>query len=225
MSDAADATPVVALPEALTVAPPATAVAVVDDDAALRTSLVRLLREEGHEAEGFASGPDFLAASEKRGFGCAIVDLRMPQMTGLELQRLLVARGDPMPLLFLTAFGTIPESVRAMRDGAVDFLEKPLDTDRMLDAVQRALAIGRGRDAVRQRLADASARVSTLSPREREVMHAVARGLLNKQIAAELGITVRTVKYHRARVMEKTGAGSVPDLVRLLSDTSDAASS
>jgi FixJ family two-component response regulator len=112
-----------------------------------------------------------------------------------------------------------------MRDGAVDFLEKPLDTDRMLDAVQRALAIGRGRDAVRQRLADASARVSTLSPREREVMHAVARGLLNKQIAAELGITVRTVKYHRARVMEKTGAGSVPDLVRLLSDTSDAASS
>lgn len=197
---------------------PVAHIAVVDDDEAARTSLVRLLDADGYRASGFATGPDFLAAAAAEPFACAVLDLRMPGQTGLELQRALLARGLPVPVLFLSAFGTIPETVRAMRDGALDFLEKPVRPEALLAGVRRAVAGGDSRlDATRRRAA-ASARVATLSPREREVMVAVARGRLNKQIAAELGITLRTVKFHRARVMEKTGAASVPELVRLLDD-------
>lgn len=195
-------------------------VAVVDDDEAARTSLVRLLRVEGFHALGFEQPAEFLAAVATQGFACAILDLRMPGMTGLELQRALALAGHAIPVLFLSAFGTIPETVRAMQDGAMDFLEKPVRPEALLDAVRRAVGASRDRLAAQARHVGAAARIALLSPREREVMHAVARGRLNKQIAAELGITVRTVKFHRARVMEKTGVDSVPDLVRLLDDAS-----
>jgi FixJ family two-component response regulator len=126
-------------------------------------------------------------------------------------------------VLFLSAFGTIPESVRAMKEGAVDFLEKPVRPDAILDAVQRAVATVQVRAASDARREAARSRLADLSPREREVLHAVVRGRLNKQIAADLGITVRTVKFHRARMMEKTGAESVPELVRLLDDAGERA--
>lgn len=197
-------------------------VAVVDDDEAARTSLVRLLRVEGYHAQGFAAPAEFLATAGTHAFACAVLDLRMPGMTGLELQRALAAAGLAVPVLFLSAFGTIPETVRAMRDGAVDFLEKPVRPDALLDGVRRAVGTARDRITAQARHVSAAARVALLSPREREVLHAVARGRLNKQIAAELGITVRTVKFHRARVMEKTGVDSVPDLVRLLDDATAA---
>ena len=193
-------------------------IAVVDDDEAARTSLVRLLKADGFDATGYASGTEFLDAAAARQFACAVLDLRMPGQTGLELQRTLLARGLPVPVLFLSAFGTIPETVRAMKDGAIDFLEKPVRPDALLAGVRRAVAGLDVRLEAQRRRAAASARVAALSPREREVMVAVARGRLNKQIAAELGITLRTVKFHRARVMEKTGAASVPELVRLLDD-------
>jgi FixJ family two-component response regulator len=195
-------------------------IAVVDDDEAARTSLVRLLTVEGYHAHGFATPAAFLAAAGAQAFGCAVLDLRMPGMTGLELQRALAVAGHAIPVLFLSAFGTIPETVRAMQDGAIDFLEKPVRPEALLDGVRRAVGTAHDRLAAQTRHVSAAARVALLSPREREVMQAVARGRLNKQIAAELGITVRTVKFHRARVMEKTGVESVPDLVRLLDDSS-----
>ena len=198
-------------------------VAVVDDDDAARTSLVRLLQLEQYDAQGFAAPADFLATIGARPFACAILDLRMPGMTGLELQRALLERAPGMPVLFLSAFGTIPETVRAMRKGAIDFLEKPVRPDAILDAVQRAVAVVRVRAATDARRDAARARLADLSPREREVLHAVVRGRLNKQIAVDLGITVRTVKFHRARMMEKTGAESVPELVRLLDDAGERA--
>ncbi len=198
-------------------------VAVVDDDDASRTSLVRLLRLEHYDAQGFDAPTDFLATVGARPFACAILDLRMPGMTGLELQRALAERAPAMPVLFLSAFGTIPESVRAMKEGAVDFLEKPVRPDAILDAVQRAVATVQVRAASDARREAARSRLADLSPREREVLHAVVRGRLNKQIAADLGITVRTVKFHRARMMEKTGAESVPELVRLLDDAGERA--
>jgi len=187
---------------------------VVDDDASMRTSLARLLRVAGHEVTVYGSAEELLAAAGPSWCGCLLLDLRLPGLSGLELQEHLATRHCHVPIVFLTAHGDVSESVRAMKRGAVDFLQKPVVADELLAAVAAALA--RDAEARRQRddLASLDARVATLTDREREVWLLVVRGHLNKQIAFDLGIVERTVKLHRSRAMEKLQAHSTADLVR-----------
>jgi FixJ family two-component response regulator len=188
---------------------------VIDDDESLRTSLLRLLGEAGFEACGYGSTGEFLLHPLPDRPGCVLLDLRLPGPSGLELQAALRQRDVTLPVIFLTGHGDVASSVRAMQAGAVDFLTKPVERDTLFGALQRALA----RDA-RERAARAEAeglwqRFSSLTPRERDVFEAVASGKLNKQIADELGMAERTVKLHRAHVMEKLSAGSPAELGRL----------
>lgn len=192
---------------------PAT-VFIVDDDASVRTGLSRLLRASGFEVETFASGDAFVARDRFDGTGCVILDLRMPGLSGIELQQQLATRSSDLPVIFLSGHGEVPDSVRAMKQGAVDFLTKPVDEDVLLAAIAAALArhaavraAGLEREAIGRRL-------DTLTAREREVLRHVVTGALNKQIALNLGIAEGTVKVHRGRVMEKLEAQSVADLVR-----------
>ena len=194
---------------------PAPTVHVVDDDASTRRSLVRLLGGAGYEVEVYASSQEFLSAAGPGVVGCVLLDLRLPGTSGLELQDRLVERGCSAPVIFLTGHGDVPSSVRAMKGGAVDFLQKSVPADELLEAVSTAL----GRDAAarqdRQERAELRARADSLSDRQREIWLRVARGELNKQIAFDLGIVERTVKLHRAKAMEKLGAQSTADLVRI----------
>jgi two-component system, LuxR family, response regulator FixJ len=189
-------------------------VAVVDDDDAARISLVRLLEVAGYDARDFDSGSRFLESAELTELSCVVTDLQMPGVSGLDLQKALVGRGVLVPMVFVTGFGTVSTSVQAMRDGAVDFLEKPADPGALLDAVERAIA---KRDILAARAgaaAEVQRRVALLTARERQVFEGVVQGLPNKQIAAQLGIALKTVKVHRGRVMQKMEADSVADLVR-----------
>ncbi|KPK04567.1 MAG: hypothetical protein AMJ64_13295 [Betaproteobacteria bacterium SG8_39] len=186
---------------------------VIDDDASLRRALERLLRTEGYAVEGFASAQAYLARAPYDGPGCLLLDLAMPGIDGLELQQRLTRDAASLPIVFLSGHANVPESVNAMKMGAVDFLTKPADDADLLAAVRAALLQRDTQLAARERLA-------TLSAREREVMHLVVEGLRNKEIAARLGITEKTVKVHRARAMEKTGATSLPELVRLAAEDS-----
>ena len=188
---------------------------VVDDDAGVCKSLLRLLKSAGHRAESFASAEDFLARWETDPVpGCVLVDLQMPGLDGLQLQERLQTAIQRIPIIFITGHGDIPTSVKAMKAGAVDFLPKPLQDEDLLDAVQEALQRDQ-RDRIEQaERATIRRRHATLTPREREVMALVVRGMLNKQIAYDLGVSEKTVKIHRGRVMQKMKAGSVPDLVR-----------
>jgi FixJ family two-component response regulator len=188
---------------------------VVDDDESLRTSLLRLLRAAGFEARGYGSTGDFLLHPLPDRPGCVLLDLRLPGPSGLELQAALHRQGVALPVIFLTGHGDVASSVQAMQAGAVDFLTKPVTRDALFGALRHALA----RDA-RERAARAEAdglrrRFASLTPREREVFDAVASGKLNKQIADELGMAERTVKLHRAHVMEKLEVGSPAELGRL----------
>ncbi|KPK16469.1 MAG: hypothetical protein AMJ67_14445 [Betaproteobacteria bacterium SG8_41] len=182
---------------------------VVDDDDSLRRALERLLRAAGYAVEGFASAQAYLARARYHGPGCLLLDLAMPEIDGLELQARLVHDAEVLPIVFLSGQADIPASVRAIKLGAVDFLTKPADDDALLAAVGAALAR-------RAEQLQGQARLAALSAREREVMYLVVQGLRNKQIAAQLGVTEKTVKVHRARVMEKTGARSLAELVRLV---------
>ena len=188
---------------------------IIDDDHSVRRGLSRLLRVAGVNAEAFASAGDFLAREHHAGPGCIVLDVRMPGMSGLDLQAELTKADYSLPIIFISAHGDVPITVQAMKEGAVDFLTKPVDRDQLLDAIRAAL----GRDrAAREQLADLEqirARLATLTPREFEVMTYVLAGLLNKQIARQLGIAEDTVKVHRGRVMSKTGVVSVAELVRL----------
>jgi FixJ family two-component response regulator len=183
-------------------------VIVVDDDASVRRSLRRLLTGAGYEVEVFASAEEFLDRANGEEPACAVLDLAMPGMDGLALQRELVNNKLPLGLVFLSGHGDIPASVAAMKQGAVDFLTKPVDENAFLPAVERALAGARNQVAL-------SSRFSSLSPRELQVMHRVVKGMLNKQIASQLGIAEKTVKVHRAHLMEKTGVRSLAQLVQL----------
>jgi FixJ family two-component response regulator len=194
---------------------PVERVYVVDDDPAVRRSLWRLLRSGGYEVASFASAEEFLEKLEVDAAGCAVLDLAMPGLDGLALQRRLAEREVPMPVLFLTGRGDIPASVKAMKAGAEDFLTKPVDERVLFAALQRAFERGRREREEQRRLSDARERLEALTPREREVLDGVVGGRLNKQIAGALGISEKTVKVHRARVMEKLGASSVAELVRL----------
>ena len=194
---------------------PVERVYVVDDEPAVLKSLWRLLRVAGFEVATFASPQEFLAKLDPDAAGCALLDVAMPGLDGLALQEALASRGILLPVIFLTGRGDVPASVRAMKAGACDFLTKPVDDGVLLEAVRLALERGRAARAVRRELEEARDHLASLTPREREVLEGVAAGRLNKQIAGDLGITEKTVKVHRARVMEKLGASSVADLVRL----------
>jgi FixJ family two-component response regulator len=189
---------------------------VVDDDPAVRDSLRWLIEGEGLLVQAHASAEDFLGALVPEQPGCALVDLRMPGMSGLELQQALARRGVGLPLVFISAHGEVPLAVTAMRRGAVDFVEKPFDNGALLDTVRRALGADVLRRVGDEERAAMRARLATLSPREREVLEAVVAGRANKRIAAALGISIKTVEVHRARVMDKMGASSIAELVRLV---------
>lgn len=182
---------------------------IVDDDEAVRRGLGALLTVRGHVVETYASAEDFLARLPAGAAGCALIDLRMPGMGGLELQRELKRRGHALGVVVITGHGDVPVAVAALKAGAVDFLEKPFDSDAILASIAEAL--GKPEPAP----ATDAARLAGLTPREREVMDLVVAGQTNKAIAHRLGIAVRTVEIHRARVMEKTATRNLSELIRL----------
>jgi two-component system response regulator FixJ len=189
---------------------------VVDDDDAVRNSLRMLLKSAGVHAEASASAQEFLSSYEVSQPGCLVLDVRMPGMSGLEMQHELNLRGATIPVIFITGHGDIPMAVEAMQHGAFDFLQKPFRDQELLDRVQRALVRDadyrsrlRHTDRIRERLA-------SLSPREREVLDLVTQGKANKMVAGDLGVSQRTVEIHRAHVMQKMEAGSLAELVRMM---------
>jgi FixJ family two-component response regulator len=192
---------------------PTERVYVVDDEPAVRKALWRLLRSAGLEAETFGSAEEFLGALEREPAGCAVLDVAMPGLDGLALQKALASRGIELPVVFLTGRGDIPMSVRAMKAGALDFLTKPVDGQALVAAVRRALEKGRSNLEERREVLGLRRRLESLTPREREVLEGVVDGRLNKQIAGDLGISEKTVKIHRGRVMAKMEAGSLAELI------------
>jgi two-component system, LuxR family, response regulator FixJ len=193
---------------------PESVVYVVDDDDAVRDSLQALLDSAGFVVETFETGEIFLDTDELSNIGCVISDIRMPGMDGLQLHAALKSRGVALPVLFITGHGDVPLAVNAMRAGAIDFIEKPFDEEMLLASVRRAIALSRDAQSLEEHTAELRRRTQELTPREREVMIGLAQGKQNKVIAIELGISPRTVEIHRARVMEKMAATSLPDLVR-----------
>ncbi|HEY2572573.1 MAG TPA: response regulator [Verrucomicrobiaceae bacterium] len=188
-------------------------VCVVDDDASLRRSLSRLFRSMGLRAETFSSAQDYLDHAAHDGPCCLVLDVCMPGLDGLELQRAIASREEQ--IVFLSGHCDVPMCAQAMKAGAVDFLTKPVDEEALMTCVSQALVRSAKMRQAGQGRAEARTRIAMLTPREMEVMQCVIAGLLNKQIAAELGAAEKTIKIHRGRVMEKTGVGSVADLVRL----------
>jgi FixJ family two-component response regulator len=195
---------------------------VVEDDESSRRASRRVLEHAGYQVRAYATAAEYLAAAPA-GPGCLVLDLRLPGQSGLELQEQILAGDDPLPIVFLTGHGDIPATVRAMQHGAVDFLTKPVDAETLLDAVRRALARDLELRPVRERRRDARARYAHLTGREREVFAHLISGQLNKQIGFDLGIAERTVKVHRHQVLEKMGADSIADLVRIAADLQVAA--
>jgi FixJ family two-component response regulator len=187
----------------------------VDDDPAVLKALGRLLRLGGYEPVTFVSAKEFVQAYEPDTPGCLVLDFSMPGLTGLELQRWLTEKDCPIPVIFLTGRGDIPTSVQAMKGGAVDFLTKPVNGADLLRAIEEASKRERELRAARTEANALQARLAQLTPREREVLERVVSGKLNKQIAAELGTVEKTIKVHRARVMEKMGVESLAALARL----------
>jgi len=189
---------------------------VVDDDDAVRDSLGLLMKSAGIQAEAYESAESFLAAFDPARFGCLVLDIRMPGMSGIELQRELNQRGSALPIIFITAHGDIPMAVDAVREGALDFVQKPFDDTELVTKVQRALADSMERYEEEMERAEIRHREASLTSREREVMAQVVDGKANKVIASDLGVSQRTVEIHRARVMEKMQAGSLAQLVRMV---------
>jgi FixJ family two-component response regulator len=196
-------------------APRPPTVFIVDDDAAVRKGLSRLLRSAGLAVATFASPREFLDRHDPNAPGCLVLDVAMPGLNGLELQQALIAGGHELAIVFLTGHGDIPMSVQAMKSGAVDFLTKPVNDDDLLTAVRVAIEKDRLQRQARSELADIQHRLATLTPREHEVLQHLITGQLNKQIAADLGTVEKTIKVHRARVLEKMQVRSVAELVHL----------
>jgi FixJ family two-component response regulator len=188
---------------------------VVDDDASVREALRNLLRSVGLEVQTFSSAQEFLSSQRSKAAGCLVLDVRLPGLSGLDLQQELAQANVQMPIVFITGHGDIQMSVRAMKAGAVEFLTKPFRDQDLLDAVQQAIDRDRALRAQQDEMAELRERYESLSPREQEVMARVVRGLLNKEIAGELGISEATVKMHRGQLMHKMGAGSLARLVEI----------
>ncbi len=187
---------------------------VVDDDPSIGKALERLMRSAGHKVRTFTSALDFLNDRELEAPACLVLDVNMPGLNGLELQEYLADKDISLPIVFITGYGTVPESVKAMKAGAVDFLQKPFSDNDLLRAISQAIEADRRSKQDQEQRKEIRERMEALTPREYEVFRLVVTGMLNKQIAFELGTVEKTVKVHRARVMAKMGAQSIADLVR-----------
>ncbi len=193
----------------------ATRVAVIDDNKSTRSSLTRLIQSAGLVVTSYSCAGDFLNREDREKPDCVVTDIRMPGLDGLSFQEKLSEVDPDQALVFITGHGDVPTSVRAMKGGAIDFLEKPVDGVALLNSIERAVESSRQSRAFSSELRNLENRHATLTPRERDVFALVTTGLLNKQVGAELGTTEKTVKVQRARVMEKMGASSLADLVRM----------
>jgi FixJ family two-component response regulator len=189
---------------------------IVDDDPGVLKSVAFLLRTVGIRAQTYASAQEFLDSCDTGVPGCLVLDVRMPAMSGLDLQEKLQEMGSPWPIIFLTAHGDVPMAVKAVKSGAMDFIQKPFRDQELLDKIHRAMEENARARAAAQALHDTVARVESLTPRERQVLDAVVAGKANKVIAADLGVSQRTVEIHRAHVMRKMQADSTAQLVRMV---------
>jgi len=194
---------------------------IVDDDVQTLRAFARILHVEGFEVDTFHSASEFLKHPPSDVPSCLVLDLRLPEIDGLQLQQLMRNGRVDIPIIFISGYGDVPSTASAMRFGAVDFLEKPVEGARLLDAVSNAVALDAVRRGRRRDSDNAKELLAQLTPRERQVCDLLARGLLNKQIADEIGASERTVKIHRGRAVQKLGINSITDLVRLLSRVSD----
>jgi FixJ family two-component response regulator len=190
-------------------------VAVIDDDASTRKALIRLMKSAGIAATAFSSAVEFLEDRAHADIDCVVTDVRMPGIDGLALQESMAHAMPYLSVIFVTGYGNVPSGIKAMKRGAVDFLEKPVDDEALLSAVHRAAEQSRKARAEHEQLASLQCRYETLTPRERQVFQLVTSGLLNKQAGAELGTVEKTIKVQRARVMEKMQAESLAELVRM----------
>jgi FixJ family two-component response regulator len=188
---------------------------IIDDDRGMRQSMQDLVESVGLRAESFATGEEFLRRKRTNDPSCLVLDVRLPQMSGLDFQRRLAETGVQIPIIFVTAHGDVPMSVRALKSGAVEFLTKPFRDQDLLDAIHQALQRDRTARERQAEIHDLQQRYHALTAREREVMTLVVSGMLNKQIASEIGASEATVKIHRGHVMQKMQAGSIVDLVRM----------
>ena len=188
---------------------------IVDDDPSVQRTLHRTIASAGWRVESYESGVVFLDAFDPDQPGCLVLDLRMPQMNGLTVQKHLRAKGATIPIIFLTAFGEIPTAVQAVQAGAIDFLEKPVSNQQLLIRIEQAIAHDAELRAAHRRQSERAARLASLTPREREVLECVIAGDTNKEIAAQLGIQLRTVEMHRQQVMRKLGTRSAVELVHM----------
>jgi FixJ family two-component response regulator len=197
---------------------------IVDDDAGMRTSLAWLLESVGIASKGFASAAEFLAAFDVTVPGCLVLDVRMPEASGFDVQEALNQRGATLPIIFVSGHGDIPMSVRALQQGAIDFVEKPYNSQQMLERVQRAMKLASQRHVKAMRQRQLSERVNSLTAREKDVLRGLIDGKPSKVIASDLSISVKTVDVHRASIKDKLGASSVATLVRDVLEVWDPAS-